>query len=110
MSKKTTSKHQKDLYKSYQVNDVFAKNRLAKLKRRVKKFPNDIAAATLLRKAENGNIKYRRKKSHNKIWSSHTKLFAQQLASHGNNGRDALLTCDELMERYKRGNPKKKIK
>ena len=104
MARKTSSKHKKDMYKRYRDTDTQAKNRLAKLKRRVKKFPNDQAAATLLRKAEANGLTYRRKKPRNSIWSSETKRFAQQLASAGINGRDALLSRDELMDRYKRNN------
>lgn len=63
MAKKTTSQHQKNLYKVYKDSNRWANNRLAKLERYCKANPNDIQAANALKAAQAGALKYRRRRS-----------------------------------------------
>lgn len=90
MGKKSTSKHQKDLYTAYKNNGTYAKNRLIRLKRHVKKFPDDVKAAATLKHIEKNGVQYRRKRPHNSVWTGATRATAQLFASLGTNGNYAL--------------------
>jgi len=87
MAKKTTSKHQQLLYKTYQSSNRSLKNRMAKLERHIKRFPNDEQAKKALK---NGLVDYRRKKPRTKVWNRMTKEMAHLLRSIGLNGNLSL--------------------
>ena len=88
MARKTSSKHQKELYQSYKSNGNYTKNRIARLKRHLKKYPEDTQA----QKALNGDISYRRKRpvSWTKTWSPINRELAQSFRKAGLNGNLAL--------------------
>ena len=88
MARRTSSKHQKDLYQRYKSEGRQAKNREARLLRHLSKFPDDKQAE----KALTGNIEYRRKRplAWNKVWKSEDRYFAQLFRKAGLNGNDAL--------------------
>lgn len=88
MSKKTRSskKAHKARYEMYKSQNRAAKNRELKLKRHLKKFPDDEQAQEAL-KVQRG---VRRDKPKSKVWSAPLKRYAQQLAFVGMNGHIAI--------------------
>lgn len=72
MGTKTSSKHQQDLYKSYQAQGRQAANRKKKLERTLKAQPNNEQVQKALQ-----NIKYRRHTPKAPQWSHTSKAWAQ---------------------------------
>ncbi len=72
MATKSSSKHQTDLYKSYQAGKRFEINRKKKLERTLKAQPNNEQVKNALK-----NIKYRRRTPKEAKWSHTEKAWAQ---------------------------------
>lgn len=79
---KSRSKHSQELCKAYRVENRCAKNKARKLKRHLKKYPNDAVAAAAL-KAGPGVT---RKTPNNPKWLHMDKYFAQLMRSFGYKG------------------------
>lgn len=81
--KKKTSAYQKNMYKVYASENRSLKNRMKKLQRHIKKFPDDEQAIKALSK---GLVSYRRKKPRNRVWNSEKRALAHLLRTIGQNG------------------------
>ena len=98
MAKKKSKKGSAS-YKAYQTGNRSQVNRTKKLERHCKKFPDDKQAAAALKK---GVVQYRRQTPSNKIWSTGTKMYAEQLRRTGSKGHLAIMSKDEFEKRYKK--------
>jgi len=85
---KQTSKKQKEHYQIYKSTAKWMDNRVMKLERHLKKYPDDKQATKALKKG----VEYRRKRpfSWNKVWSPINRDYAQLLREVLLNGNDAL--------------------
>jgi len=74
----------KKIQASYKLDNRYMKNKKTKLERHLKRHPEDAQAKKSLGKIP----EYRRKKPFNKVWSSITIKYAQQLKFIGCNGKE----------------------
>ena len=85
-NKKQRSDSDRNHFKSYKTNNVFAKNKKKKLERHLKEHPEDDTAKEALK-----NIpEYRRKTPKQKVWTAETRYMAQLFKMAGNKGSGAL--------------------
>jgi len=88
MAKKgNKSVSRKNQYAAYKTNGSYKKNRVAKLERHLKKYPDDAQAAAALK---NVSETPRRTGSHDKLWSKNQIEVAQMFSKVGINGNHAL--------------------
>ncbi|MBG24080.1 MAG: hypothetical protein CMF22_11595 [Idiomarinaceae bacterium] len=88
MSKTKQGQSQSAQYATYKNSGRYAKNRIAKLERHLKKHPEDGAAAKALANAKGSSP--RRKTPNNKVWSSTARQKAQLYKMAGLNGNIGL--------------------
>jgi len=86
MSKGKTSHAGKGTYARYRSGNVYAKNKLLKLERHLKKFPEDKIAETCLNNGLKIGFSYKRKTTNTPFWSHTDKHFAELWASLGHHG------------------------
>jgi len=65
----------------YKTENRFARNKLRKLKKHMKQFPNDTIAAAVLAAGEKAGFSYRRKTPIAPIWSKSDKAMLQLMHS-----------------------------
>jgi len=102
-NKKGTSASQKAQYQSYKAEQRWKKNRILKLQRHVKRYPQDQQAKAALARAEDGDMVYRRKRplSHKKVWTATARYEAQLLRQAGSKGTDVFLSDEVKLRRAK---------
>ena len=90
MSKGKTSKSGKGTYAAYRSGGHYAKNKLKKMERHLKKYPNDKIAEKCLETGLKTGFAYKRKTPNTPTWSHTDKHHAEVWASLGHNGNKYL--------------------
>lgn len=100
MSKGKTSKSGKGTYAAYRNGGHYAKNKLKKLERHLKKYPDDKIAQACLDTGLKVGFAYKRKTTNTPFWSHTDKHHAEVWASLGHHGQKYL----DYVKKLKTGN------